>query len=202
MSNEIINAPVQTTNPEAVGAVGSDALPASTPEYAPVAQVIVENVAEEKADRETGRQGEEEKGSSVKGAEQGAASNAPTPHASLSAPSVATLSQQAYDVMVEIVSRDPRFEINNNVRQVLEEVQHLRLAGNAPQTANGSDLAVIRETVQHIWAHLQQQEGEKGRGKEGENAASTPNASAPAPSPTQELINETRVTWCAPSMRK
>ena len=47
MSHEIINAPVQSANSDAVGASEADDLPASTPEYAPTAQAFVENVAEQ-----------------------------------------------------------------------------------------------------------------------------------------------------------
>lgn len=177
MSNEIIKAPVQSTNPDAVGALGADTLPASTPEYAPAAQVFVENVAEQGTEEEKRRRGEEERDAS------GAAK---TPDAPPSALADASLPQQAYDLMVQFVSRDPRFELNNNVRQVLAEVQHLRMAATDKPAAD-SDLVMIRETVQHIWTHLQSEgTGNKEQGVEGAAIA------APANAPTAELINETR----------
>ena len=33
--------------------------------------------------------------------------------------------------MVQLVSRDPRFEVNNNIRQVLQEVQQIAGGRNA-----------------------------------------------------------------------
>ncbi len=174
MPNEIINAPVESTNSDAVGTLGMDALPASTPEYAPAAQVFVENV--------TGRGTEEERG---------AGGAIKTPDAPPTASADASLPQQAYDLMVQFVSRDPRFELNNNVRQVLAEVQHLRMA--ATDAPADSDLAVIRETVQHIWTHLQKTEGEKRlRGEETDAVVVPTSNTFPANAPTAELINETR----------
>ncbi len=179
MSNEIINAPVQSTNPDAVGALGVDALPASTPEYAPAAQVFVENVAGRGAEEEKRRRGEEERDAG------GAIATPDTPP---TASADASLPQQAYDLMVQFVSRDPRFELNNNVRQVLAEVQHLRMAATDKPVAN-SDLAVIRDTVQHIWTHLQN-EGTGNREQGTEDKVTS--GAAPASAPTAELINETR----------
>ena len=193
MSSEIINAPGEVTNPDAVGAVGGEVLPASTPEYAPAAQVFVEDVA----GKGTGNreQGIEEKGERKK--EKG---GAPEPETDTLPSASADLSQQAYDLMVQFVSRDPRFEVNNNIRQILAEVQHLRAeASNA--LAPITDLAVIRETVQHIWTRLQNEgTGNREQGTEESGAVATALLAAPsfapaAPSPAApslELINETR----------
>jgi uncharacterized coiled-coil DUF342 family protein len=180
MSNEVINAAVDAPVPNAVGALGTDALPTSTPEYAPATQSFVENVAEEAVDtrhkiqdighkaHETRERGEEDLFQNPKSQTQSSDS----------------LSQQAYDIMVQLVSRDPRFEVNNNIRQVLQEVQQLRVAGvPAAQGAGSADLAAIRETVEHIWTHLQEEtEGAKRQAEENRSE----------PSPTVELIGETR----------
>ena len=198
MSNETINTPVETVIPEAVGALGADALPASTPEYAPAAQIIVENV--------TPKREEEEKGDT--GAVSGQVTNRAStplsggeghePRTTSHEPSTiaaADLPQQAYDLMVQFVSRDPRFELNNNARQILAEVQHLRAAVPDAQ-GNSTDLAAIRETVQHIWTHLQSEgSGVRGQGAEEKGALSTNEGATPGANgsaPTAELINETR----------
>ena len=168
MSNEVINAPVETPTPNAVGALNGGALPSSTPEYAPAAQTFVENIA---------AKGTEQTEATLSEAET---LNARTPEHL----NTAALSQQAYDIMVQLVSRDPRFEVNNNIRQVLQEVQQIRAAGTqSPQSADSHDLAAIRETVEHIWTHLQEEtEGRRQKAEE----------TRQEPSPTVELIGETR----------
>jgi len=164
----------ETLVSNASGPFGIDALPSSTPEYAPVVQMFVEQVMAEPAAESTIKPVAEP---IIREPIIEAKSEASSP-----------LEKQAYDLMVQVVSRDPRFELNHNVRQVLEEVQLLRAkTASASADTNNTDLAIISETVQNIWTHLQK-EGTENRehgGAETENQ--TPNAS-----PTQELINETR----------